>query len=208
MRRKIRKAEASPAQGQRPRWWLSQDLGPALPCSEAHTASLHPGFGLLLRAGLSPGIIPCPAGKSVGDGPCFTSTRWGSRVKPRGAGLGRWWHGGDRSEAVHPPRKVPEGSNCVVGGQDSGGANLPLTCLCLPFPTEERRAREWPVDSTELPEGRLEDWLEKRAKRLSSAPSSRYRPCGPPLPCPLGARPQPACLDRKVNNLHALAEPR
>ncbi|XP_064337168.1 zinc finger matrin-type protein 5 isoform X1 [Camelus dromedarius] len=41
---------------------------------------------------------------------------------------------------------------------------------------EERRAREWPLDVTELPEGRLEDWLEKRAKRLSSAPSSRLPP--------------------------------
>ncbi|XP_016019838.2 zinc finger matrin-type protein 5 isoform X3 [Rousettus aegyptiacus] len=38
---------------------------------------------------------------------------------------------------------------------------------------EERRAREWPPDIAELPEGHLEDWLEKRAKRLSSAPSSR-----------------------------------
>uniref|UniRef100_M3YP98 Zinc finger matrin-type protein 5 n=1 Tax=Mustela putorius furo TaxID=9669 RepID=M3YP98_MUSPF len=38
---------------------------------------------------------------------------------------------------------------------------------------EERRAREWPLDVVELPEARLEDWLEKRAKRLSSAPSSR-----------------------------------
>ncbi|XP_006147967.1 zinc finger matrin-type protein 5 isoform X2 [Tupaia chinensis] len=41
---------------------------------------------------------------------------------------------------------------------------------------EERRAREWPVDTPELPEGHLEDWLEKRAKRLSSAPSSRAEP--------------------------------
>ncbi|OWK15481.1 ZMAT5 [Cervus elaphus hippelaphus] len=41
---------------------------------------------------------------------------------------------------------------------------------------EERRAREWPLDVAELPEVRLEDWLEKRAKRLSSAPSSRF-PC-------------------------------
>ncbi|XP_063560984.1 zinc finger matrin-type protein 5 isoform X1 [Gorilla gorilla gorilla] len=38
---------------------------------------------------------------------------------------------------------------------------------------EERRAREWLLDAPELPEGHLEDWLEKRAKRLSSAPSSR-----------------------------------
>ncbi|XP_053443460.1 zinc finger matrin-type protein 5 isoform X4 [Nycticebus coucang] len=41
---------------------------------------------------------------------------------------------------------------------------------------EERRAREWPQDTAELPEGHLEDWLEKRAKRLSSAPSSRVQP--------------------------------
>ncbi|KAB0357450.1 hypothetical protein FD754_001606 [Muntiacus muntjak] len=41
---------------------------------------------------------------------------------------------------------------------------------------EERRAREWPLDVAELPEVRLEDWLEKRAKRLSSAPSSRAEP--------------------------------
>uniref|UniRef100_A0A2I3RN95 Zinc finger matrin-type protein 5 n=1 Tax=Pan troglodytes TaxID=9598 RepID=A0A2I3RN95_PANTR len=49
---------------------------------------------------------------------------------------------------------------------------VPLTCLCLP----ERRAREWLLDAPELPEGHLEDWLEKRAKRLSSAPSSRAEP--------------------------------
>lgn len=41
---------------------------------------------------------------------------------------------------------------------------------------EERRAREWPLETAELPEGHLEDWLEKRAKRLSSAPSSRAEP--------------------------------
>nr|XP_021488419.1 zinc finger matrin-type protein 5 isoform X1 [Meriones unguiculatus]XP_021488421.1 zinc finger matrin-type protein 5 isoform X1 [Meriones unguiculatus] len=42
---------------------------------------------------------------------------------------------------------------------------------------EERRAREWPVETAELSEVHLEDWLEKRAKRLSSAPSiSAYRP--------------------------------
>ncbi|MBZ3878065.1 Zinc finger matrin-type protein 5 [Sciurus carolinensis] len=29
---------------------------------------------------------------------------------------------------------------------------------------EERQAREWPLDTAELPEGHLEDWLEKRAK--------------------------------------------
>ncbi|XP_064434697.1 zinc finger matrin-type protein 5 isoform X3 [Mirounga angustirostris] len=46
---------------------------------------------------------------------------------------------------------------------------------------EERRAREWPLDVVELPEGHLEDWLEKRAKRLSSAPSSRLTPSGRPL---------------------------
>ncbi|XP_029423202.1 zinc finger matrin-type protein 5 isoform X2 [Nannospalax galili] len=42
--------------------------------------------------------------------------------------------------------------------------------------TEERRTREWPLETAELPEGHLEDWLEKRAKRLSSAPSSRAEP--------------------------------
>lgn len=41
---------------------------------------------------------------------------------------------------------------------------------------EERRAREWPLDVAEPPEGSLEDWLEKRTKRLSSAPSSRVEP--------------------------------
>lgn len=81
---------------------------------------------------------------------------------------------------------------------------MPLTCLCLPIPTEERRAREWPLDIPEIPEGHLEDWLEKRAKRLSSAPSSRYRPMGPLLSCPLGARPQPACPDLRLNSLHEL----
>lgn len=111
--------------------------------------------------------------------------------------------------SLRPPRKVPKVSDCIVGGWDSGGGSVPLTCLCLPFPTEERRAREWPIDSTELPEGCLEDWLEKRAKRLSSAPSSRYRPSGSPsLSCPLGARPQPACPDLKLNNFHELPKPR
>lgn len=66
---------------------------------------------------------------------------------------------------------------------------MPLTCLYLPIPTEERRAREWPLDVIELPEGHLEDWLEKRAKRLSSAPSSRYRPQGPFLLSPLDEYP-------------------
>ncbi|XP_023976904.1 zinc finger matrin-type protein 5 isoform X1 [Physeter macrocephalus] len=41
---------------------------------------------------------------------------------------------------------------------------------------EERWAREWPLDVTELPEVHVEDWLEKRAQRLSSAPSSRAEP--------------------------------
>ncbi|KAG8521260.1 Zinc finger matrin-type protein 5, partial [Galemys pyrenaicus] len=52
---------------------------------------------------------------------------------------------------------------------------IPLTWLCL-LPTEERRAREWPLDIAEFPEAHLEDWLEKRAKRLSAAPSSRAEP--------------------------------
>lgn len=70
---------------------------------------------------------------------------------------------------------------------------MPLTCLCLTVPTEERRAREWPLDIPELPEGHLEDWLEKRAKRLSSAPSSRYRPHGSPPLVPSGSK-TPASL--------------
>ncbi|TEA23521.1 hypothetical protein DBR06_SOUSAS910217, partial [Sousa chinensis] len=41
---------------------------------------------------------------------------------------------------------------------------------------EERWAREWPLDVTELPEVHVEDWLEKRAQQLSSAPSSRAEP--------------------------------
>ncbi|XP_006890152.1 PREDICTED: zinc finger matrin-type protein 5-like [Elephantulus edwardii] len=41
---------------------------------------------------------------------------------------------------------------------------------------EERRAKEWPLDAVELPDVRLEDWLEKRAKRLSSVPSTRAEP--------------------------------
>lgn len=48
--------------------------------------------------------------------------------------------------------------------------------LVILFSTEERRAREWPLETADLPEVHLEDWLEKRAKRLSSAPSSRYGP--------------------------------
>ncbi|XP_060048602.1 zinc finger matrin-type protein 5-like isoform X2 [Erinaceus europaeus] len=41
---------------------------------------------------------------------------------------------------------------------------------------EERRAREWPLEVLELPEVHLEDWLEKRAERLSAAPSCRIKP--------------------------------
>lgn len=57
----------------------------------------------------------------------------------------------------------------------------PLGLCLLPFLvtlslTEERRAREWPLETAELSEVHLEDWLEKRAKRLSSAPSVRYSP--------------------------------
>uniref|UniRef100_A0A452UPS7 Zinc finger matrin-type protein 5 n=1 Tax=Ursus maritimus TaxID=29073 RepID=A0A452UPS7_URSMA len=73
---------------------------------------------------------------------------------------------------------------------------------------EERRAREWPLDVVELPEGHLEDWLEKRAKRLSSAPSSRYKPRGSPSPVPSGRVPEPACPHRKLSSLHELPRPR
>uniref|UniRef100_A0A8I5NLH3 Zinc finger matrin-type protein 5 n=1 Tax=Papio anubis TaxID=9555 RepID=A0A8I5NLH3_PAPAN len=73
---------------------------------------------------------------------------------------------------------------------------------------EERRAREWLLDAPELPEGHLEDWLEKRAKRLSSAPSSRYRSPGFPPPVPSGATPQPACPFLRLRNLHELPRPR
>ncbi|KAL1771945.1 zinc finger protein matrin-type protein 5 [Sigmodon hispidus] len=41
---------------------------------------------------------------------------------------------------------------------------------------EERLAREWPLETPELPEGPLENWLEKRAKRLSLTPSSKAEP--------------------------------
>ncbi|CAD7669680.1 unnamed protein product [Nyctereutes procyonoides] len=41
---------------------------------------------------------------------------------------------------------------------------------------EERQAKECPLDVVKLPEGHLEDWLEKRAKWLSSALSSRVEP--------------------------------
>lgn len=66
---------------------------------------------------------------------------------------------------------------CKSEIQANGGVALPFVVLS---PTEERRAREWPLETAELPEGHLEDWLEKRAKRLSSAPSIRYRPQGCP----------------------------
>ena len=68
-----------------------------------------------------------------------------------------------------------------------------LSYACFPVSAEERRAREWPLDVVELPEGHLEDWLEKRAKRLSSAPSSRYRPLGslPPMPSGRTSLPSP-----------------
>lgn len=107
---------------------------------------------------------------------------------------------------LRPPRKAP----AAVGGWDSGGGEPALTRLCLPIPTEERRAREWPLDITDLPEGHLEDWLEKRAKRLSSAPSSRYRPpaCPPPVLSPPGAGPPPARPGLKLSNLHELPRPR
>ncbi|XP_052510744.1 zinc finger matrin-type protein 5 isoform X1 [Budorcas taxicolor] len=59
---------------------------------------------------------------------------------------------------------------------------------------EERRAREWPLDVAELPEVRLEDWLEKRAKRLSSTPSSRWTPEVPPISLSSVSAPNPHCF--------------
>jgi hypothetical protein len=69
-------------------------------------------------------------------------------------------------------------SSCCFGIQ--AGKIVSLTFLFFLSKTEERRAREWPLDTAELPEGHLEEWLEKRAKRLSSAPSGRY---SPRVPC-------------------------
>uniref|UniRef100_A0A5F9CAZ2 Zinc finger matrin-type protein 5 n=1 Tax=Oryctolagus cuniculus TaxID=9986 RepID=A0A5F9CAZ2_RABIT len=68
---------------------------------------------------------------------------------------------------------------------------------------EERRAREWPLDPPELPEGHLEDWLEKRAKQLSSAPSSRYRPWAPSSTAP-GGRPWPPAFPELRSLRHLL----
>lgn len=79
---------------------------------------------------------------------------------------------------VCQPRAGPGSLLCArVRIQASEGVALPFVILS---PTEERRAREWPLETAELPEGHLEDWLEKRAKRLSSAPSIRYKPQGCP----------------------------
>lgn len=41
---------------------------------------------------------------------------------------------------------------------------------------KERQARKWPLNVLKLPEGHLEDWLEKRANQLSSAISSKDEP--------------------------------
>lgn len=74
---------------------------------------------------------------------------------------------------------IPEFAQCLLlcGRMRFRPPGLcPLPFLVILSPAEERRAREWPLETAELPEGHLEDWLEKRAKRLSSAPSSRYRP--------------------------------
>ncbi|KAF4011599.1 hypothetical protein G4228_002972 [Cervus hanglu yarkandensis] len=72
------------------------------------------------------------------------------------------------------PIRCDFGSNCRFSHMSERDLQeLSVQSVC---PPEERRAREWPLDVAELPEVRLEDWLEKRAKRLSSAPSSRYGP--------------------------------
>lgn len=103
------------------------------------------------------------------------------RSKPRK--VAAWW--GQRSLCCTPQEVL----TALWEGGVQERVDMPLTCLSLPIPTEERRAREWPLDVVELPEGHLEDWLEKRAKRLSSAPSSRYRTCGSPPPIPSGRVP-------------------
>lgn len=70
----------------------------------------------------------------------------------------------------------------VPGGSSWDGLGTPgHHSLAPPVPAEERRAREWPLEVLELPEVHLEDWLEKRAERLSTAPSCRYVPGSPAL---------------------------
>lgn len=84
--------------------------------------------------------------------------------------------GGDKLVVLHPCQRWLQQ---LRAGWAVAGRSAPLTTLASLSPAEERRAREWPLDPPDLPEGHLEDWLEKRAKRLSSAPSSRYTPKDP-----------------------------
>uniref|UniRef100_G1PWS7 Zinc finger matrin-type protein 5 n=1 Tax=Myotis lucifugus TaxID=59463 RepID=G1PWS7_MYOLU len=82
------------------------------------------------------------------------------------------------------PEPPSQTSNCLpLAGQCDFGPNCRFSHMSerdlqeLSIQVEEeRRAREWPLDIADLPEGHLEDWLEERAKRLSSAPSSRAEP--------------------------------
>lgn len=168
--------------------WSGEHTGSALFCSP-HCLADPRRVWTLLKTRLSTHVIPCPPPESRGAAMVrspLMRKQGGPGVLPGEAGGCRW-----RRQRLHswppslcpPPQKVPPAM--WERGSEYGPTRQ---SVC---PPEERRAREWPLDVAEPPEVRLEDWLEKRAKRLSSAPSSRYGP-GVPPPHPPGAGPQPA----------------
>lgn len=70
--------------------------------------------------------------------------------------------------------------NCRVrslggGNRARGARGEGLTALSQ---TGEQRLKELRQEGADVPLGTIEDWLEKRAKRLSAAQSNRYRGLG------------------------------
>ena len=160
--------------------WSEACTGSALFCSLRCLPD--PGrVWTLLKTRLSTRIIPCPPPESWGAArvcsPFDEEAGGGPGELPGEAGVCRWRQARGFAPGLPACAPRPTSFHLPCG---SVGVSMPLTQACLSVPPEERRAREWPLDVAELPEVCLEDWLEKRAKRLSSAPSSRYRPRGPP----------------------------
>lgn len=78
--------------------------------------------------------------------------------------------------------KRPTLSSKKLQGEELGGGNRArgargegLTALSQ---AGEQRLKELRQEGADVPLGTIEDWLEKRAKRLSAAQSNRYRGLG------------------------------
>lgn len=69
-------------------------------------------------------------------------------------------------------RVMSSGFNGLKGLQREGLIALSLS-LSLSQPGEQR-SKELRQEGADIPPGTIEDWLEKRAKRLSAAQSNRY----------------------------------